>query len=80
MQAFIMTKTKIVDQYPLPDSADLRQSEATIIPKWRLLRPVSAGSDWARPQPGQALVEFALVLPVLMLIIVGIFEFGMAFF
>lgn len=29
---------------------------------------------------GQALVEFALVLPILMLIIVGIMEFGLAFF
>jgi Flp pilus assembly protein TadG len=31
---------------------------------------------WARDERGQSLVEFALVVPVLMLIIIGIFEFG----
>lgn len=33
---------------------------------------------FARAQEGQALVEFALVAPVLLLLVVGIFEFGRA--
>ncbi|HEX8360721.1 MAG TPA: TadE/TadG family type IV pilus assembly protein [Longimicrobium sp.] len=32
----------------------------------------------ARAEQGQALVEFALVVPVLLLLVVGIFEFGRA--
>ncbi len=72
MQAFMMTKTKMADQSPSPMVAISR--------KWHLLRPIGSDGSWAEPQPGQALVEFALILPVLMLIIVGIFEFGLAFF
>lgn len=33
---------------------------------------------FGRAQEGQALVEFALVVPVLLLLVVGVFEFGRA--
>lgn len=35
------------------------------------------GSRWS---PGQALVEFALILPLLILVLVGIFDFGRAIY
>jgi hypothetical protein len=35
---------------------------------------------WRRRQAGQSLVETALVLPVLLLILMGIFDFGRAIF
>ncbi len=41
-------------------------------------RPSVSGHRLARRE-GQSLVEFALVLPILLLIIVGILEFGIAF-
>lgn len=44
-----------------------------------LLRPQSS-ANLTRPLEGQGLVEFALILPVLMLIIIGIMEFGLAYF
>jgi hypothetical protein len=62
----------------------------TTKPSWqrrakRLLRLTSSArrSDevgLGAPLGGQALVEFALILPILMLIIVGILEFGLAYF
>jgi hypothetical protein len=35
--------------------------------------------SWHRAQSGQSLVEFALILPVLMLVLVGMMEFALAF-
>jgi Flp pilus assembly protein TadG len=37
------------------------------------------GRRLARSESGQAVVEFALILPILMLVIVGIFKFGVSF-
>src|ERR1700687_3719452 len=34
---------------------------------------------WRRAQDGQGLVEFALVLPVLLMLITGLIEFSLAF-
>lgn len=33
---------------------------------------------WRRPRRGQTLVEFALILPIFILVLVGIFDFGRA--
>jgi Flp pilus assembly protein TadG len=33
---------------------------------------------WSRRQDGQALVELALVLPILLILVLGVFEFGRA--
>lgn len=46
-------------------------------------RELSVQAKANRPlarQAGQALVEFALILPVLVLILMGVFDFGRAFF
>lgn len=37
------------------------------------------GDTTAGEESGQALVEFALILPILMMILLGVFEFGTAF-
>jgi Flp pilus assembly protein TadG len=38
-------------------------------------RPVKAAS-WLRSERGQALTEFALTLPILLILVIGIIEFG----
>lgn len=40
------------------------------------IRPHRMGLRRLQPNPGQSLVEFALILPVLLLLIVGTIEFG----
>ena len=44
-----------------------------------LARPPRRRSERPGEESGQALIEFALVLPVLILIVVGIIDFGFAF-
>ena len=44
----------------------------------RLSRPRGRFAALRRDQRGQALVEFALVLPILLLLVIGIFDFGQA--
>ncbi len=44
------------------------------------MRRIASRCGWTpRPRGGQALVEFAFVLPILLLLILGIFEFGRAY-
>jgi hypothetical protein len=44
-----------------------------------LITRVARGAAWRLRDPhGQALIEFALVVPVLMLLVLGIFDFGRA--
>ena len=50
------------------------------IKNMRLRKGLGRTKQTATPRHGQAMVEFALILPILMLIIVGIFEFGLAYF
>ena len=48
--------------------------------RFRIGRPgVRRGRDFRRRDSGQALVELALALPLLLLILVGIFEFARAY-
>lgn len=44
----------------------------------RLPRPRGHFTALRRDERGQALVEFALVVPILLLIVIGIFDFGQA--
>ena len=46
----------------------------------RFPRPLSADIRQHPRQHGQALVEFALVLPILLVVLIGIMDFGRAFF
>ncbi len=46
----------------------------------KLLISLSRNHERRQGQPGQALVEFALVLPILLLLAVGIMDFGRALF
>jgi Flp pilus assembly protein TadG len=46
---------------------------------WWYRRRHEPGADETRPEHGQTLVEFALVLPVLLLLIFGLVDFGRAF-
>jgi Flp pilus assembly protein TadG len=46
-------------------------------PAWRAARRISAR---ARREEGQALYEFALVLPLLVMMLVGIIKFGILFY
>ena len=38
-----------------------------------------AGRRWARNASGATMVEFALILPILLLLVVGIIQFGIAY-
>jgi Flp pilus assembly protein TadG len=40
---------------------------------------MSGGRRGGRARRGQALVEFALVLPLLLMLVIGVFEFGRAY-
>ena len=42
--------------------------------------PVGSKKSLRQDQPGQSLLEFALILPLMVLFVVGIFELGRAFF
>lgn len=47
-----------------------------------MIRVFLIGSDvmrWLRNEKGQSFVEFALILPVLLIIVMGILEFGLMF-
>jgi hypothetical protein len=49
----------------------------TMAPKTGLHQPAPARAG-LRPRPGQALMEFALVLPILLLLVLGVIDFGRA--
>ncbi|MFP5255711.1 MAG: TadE/TadG family type IV pilus assembly protein [Acidimicrobiia bacterium] len=61
---------------------DQRSSAHSYRARRPLLRACSerARRKWARGERGAALIEFALIAPVLFLLIFGIIEFGWAFF
>lgn len=45
-----------------------------------MMWPKRRNRDHSARESGQSLVEFALILPVLVLILMGVFDFGRAFF
>lgn len=56
----------------------LRGSPVNVPAPERLPRPRGRFAALRRDQRGQALVEFALVVPILLLLVIGIFDFGQA--
>ena len=50
------------------------------VKKPALFCPKVNGMHWWHDESGQSLVEFAMVLPILLLILIGIFNFGQVFY
>lgn len=47
--------------------------------RWPRGRAVTAAAATAEPERGQSLVEFSMIVPVFLLILLGMLEFGLAF-
>ena len=59
-------------------AGSLRGNPVKVPAPHRLPRPRERFVALRRDQRGQALVEFALVVPILLLLVIGIFDFGQA--
>jgi hypothetical protein len=61
-------------------SVNARPAPAATAAWWRALAAVATAARGLRRESGQALVEFALIVPVLALIAVGILDLGRLFY